>query len=118
MLTKSVGKFFMAVSVSPLKKSLPLIRNSFTVFPFHLMEPSSPTSTPGNCLTNASSVEPSGTRYALALNIVVSSFCSTFEAVTETVAVPSVWLSACMSKSPTFSVSVPAFISMFFVMVS
>ncbi|EJW95072.1 hypothetical protein EVA_16820 [gut metagenome] len=61
-LTISVGRFFIATSLSPLKKSLPLTSNSLTFLPFQEMLPSSAISTPGNCFTKASRVEPSGTR--------------------------------------------------------
>ena len=97
----------MATFVSPLKKSLPLMRNSFTVLPFTFTVPSSLTSAPGSCLMSASSVEPSAVRKAEALNTVVSPCCSTRAAAVLTTAARRAMSLPARASVPTSRLSAP-----------
>ena len=104
-----VGRFFMAVWVSPVINSLPSTRIFFTSLPLMVIFPSSSTCAPGNRFTSSSMVEPSGVRYAALLYIKVSSFTVTFSACAVTCVSLSMMASAViwtvpMARSLSFSI--------------
>ena len=72
-----VGRFLMAVWVSPVRNSLPSTLIFFTSLPLMVILPSSLTSAPGSRFTSSSMTDPSGVLYAPALYIKVSSFENT-----------------------------------------
>ena len=78
--TIDVGRFFMAVCVSPVMNSFPSTRIFFTSLPLMVIFPLSSTCAPGSRFTSSSMVEPSGVRYAALLYIKVSSLIVTFRA--------------------------------------
>ena len=96
-----VGRFFIAVCVSPVMNSLPSTLIFFTSFPLMVILPSSETSAPGSLFTSSSTTEPSGVRKALALYTKVSSFITTF------LACP-VAVTPCSIMASVFSFSVPS----------
>ena len=57
-----VGRFFMAVWVSPVMNSLPPTFTFFTCLPLMVILPSSSIWAPGMRFTSSSATEPSGTR--------------------------------------------------------
>ena len=95
-----VGRFFIAVLVSPVINSLPSTRIFFTSLPLMVILPSSLTCAPGSRFTNSSTTEPSGTRYAAALYTKVSSFNVTLAALAVTVAPSSMMASVFIDTFP------------------
>ena len=95
-----VGRFFIAVLVSPVINSLPSTSIFFTSLPLMVILPSSLTWAPGSLFTSSSTTDPSGVRYAAALYTKVSSFSVTFAALAVTVAPSSMMASVFIDTFP------------------